>query len=177
MVVPASLALFLNVPSSTNAVRVASSLGEYIEPVVGFMLDTYAYRGSDRICQISYSSAGAGVVSGQIIRCAHFGGAVSSRARYSFFHGIPHKDVFQFVGCRRVLSVGVKFGSDAAYGHSCNEPAQPGCRIPVLMPAPSVKVALPSPFFYVSAHGQTIAVWASPSSIVLFREVGLVQDA
>ena len=140
------------------------------------MLGTYAYRGSDRICQISYSSAGAGVVSGQIIRCAHFGGAVSSRARYNFFHGIPHKDVFQFVGCRRVLSVGVKFGSDAAYGHSCNEPAQPGCHAGVDACA-QCEGGVAITVFYVSAHGQTILGLGIAQFNCSLQEVGLVQDA
>ena len=140
------------------------------------MFRTYVYSRSDCICQISRCSAGAGVGSGEVGRRFHFGGAVPACARYSFFHGIPHKDVFQFVGCRRVLSVGVKFGSDAAYGHSCNEPAQPGCHTGVDACA-QCEGGVAITVFYVSAHGQTILGLGITQFNCSLQEVGLVQDA
>ena len=75
-----------------------------------------------------------------------------------------------------MLSVGVKFGSDAAYGHSCNEPAQPGCHTGVDACA-QCEGGVAITVFYVSAHGQTILGLGIGQFNCSLQEVGLVQDA
>ena len=140
------------------------------------MFRTYVYSRSDCICQISRCSAGAGVGSGEVGRRFHFGGAVPACARYSFFHRIPYKDVFQFVGCRRVLSVGVKGGFDAAYRHSCYESAQLGCHTGVAACA-QCESGVATTVFYVSAHGQTILGLGIVQCNCFLQEVGFIQDA